>query len=443
MSKLPTPLQALEGPKEAFDCILKCILAMQPPSREAKIKPHLLNFISHPVIKDLIGHKDDPPAQKDSNNLELAKIQETLAQLSKAVDTLKKGNTTPSEKANPRSKQKASATSKPTTHTYSAVARSRPPNPSLVVDLAHLGVSAGDRVKLETICCALNEGLGRISPPQVQLAAVRWTAKGNLVVTGGPSSSPQSLQMVAPHINAILTLTLKLPSTSLISQPRANVKWSKILINGVPTGASKDREPYSPDECHAALTAINPAYAHLTIMHKPSWVRPPTSYQPGAISSLTVAFEDPDSTKLKALLADKYLFLFRNRVAVKKWKQCCKINKETAHDNAAEHPTDGNLLNEEEDVEITLQTSDVPTFASSPTPSSFMPFSQGNGSSRPPTGLLFSQYPLECDKIPDLFSFEHNRSRTPTECNKLPRYSPPRTQSANNPSSRARGKNCA
>jgi hypothetical protein len=144
MSKIPTPQRAIDGPKEAFNCILECILAMQPAIREAKIKLHLLNFISHPTIKELIGHSNDPLAQTESSNLELAKIQETLMQLSKAVNTLKKGNTTPSEKANLCRKQKASTTSKPAPCTYSAVAGSRPPNPSLVVDLAYLGVNTGN-----------------------------------------------------------------------------------------------------------------------------------------------------------------------------------------------------------------------------------------------------------------------------------------------------------
>jgi hypothetical protein len=441
MSKFPTPQRALDGPKEAFDCVLEHIIATQPANREAKIKPHLLNFISHPIIKELIGCSDDPPAQTDSNNLELARIQETLVQLSKAVDTLKKDNTTPSEKANPRSKQKASATSKPAPRTHSAAAGSRPSNPSLVVDLAHLGVSTGNRVKLETICCALNDGLGRISLPQIQLAAVRWTAKGNLVVTGGPSSSPQSLQTATPHISAILTLALKLPSTSLISQPRANVKWSKILINGVPTGATKEREPYSPDECHTALAAINPAYAQLTITQKPSWVCHPTSYQPGTASSLTVAFEDPDGAKLKTLLADKYLFLFGNRVAVKKWKQRRKVNKETACDNAIEHTSDGDLL-DEEDVKNTLQPSDTPSFsfANSPAPPSTIWFTPGGDSNHPNAGNLFGRQLLEHGKINKAHPLERNRSRTPTERSKLANYSPPRTRSSNNPSSRAKGK---
>jgi len=33
----------------------------------------------------------------------------------------------------------------------------------------------------------------------------------------------------------------------------------------------------------------------------------------GAISSLSVAFEDPDGSKLKTLLAERYLYLFGNR----------------------------------------------------------------------------------------------------------------------------------
>jgi hypothetical protein len=71
----------------------------------------------------------------NSNNLELLKIQESLAQLSKTIEALKKGNVPTSDKSGSNTKQNASASSKPTHRTYSAAAGSRPPNPSLVVDL--------------------------------------------------------------------------------------------------------------------------------------------------------------------------------------------------------------------------------------------------------------------------------------------------------------------
>ena len=79
---------------------------------------------------------------------------------------------------------------------------------------------------------------------------------------------------------------------------------------------------------HAALALENPAYASLQIMQKPSWVRPPTSYTIGSASSLVVAFEDPDGSKSKALLASRQLFLFGARAKVTRWK---KIAPKPAH----------------------------------------------------------------------------------------------------------------
>src|SRR5712691_5014960 len=39
------------------------------------------------------------------------------------------------------------------------------------------------------------------------------------------------------------------------------------VINSVPTGASKDRGPFNPDECHTAPVAMNPSYASLMVTH--------------------------------------------------------------------------------------------------------------------------------------------------------------------------------
>jgi hypothetical protein len=59
MSKIPTPLQASGGPKEAFEHILlNNIISAHPDTREAKIKPHLRDFLAHPVIKNLLGQSD-------------------------------------------------------------------------------------------------------------------------------------------------------------------------------------------------------------------------------------------------------------------------------------------------------------------------------------------------------------------------------------------------
>jgi len=360
MSNTPTGLNTPTGPfgspKAAFDFILNAIIATVPSKREALVKPQLLAFIAHPIIKELIS-QGKTPAPTDATQpaaLELKQIQDTLSSLSKAMERLSKGNppsNNPSPKA--RKKQKGGESKQQPQRTYSAVAGSRAPNPSLVVDLAHLEFPDGNRPRPENICEVLNKKLGEVSPPQAQLAAVRWTAKGNLIITAGPSSSPVSLLSAAPHINAILATTLKLPSHSPFTQPRANIKWSKITINSVPTGASSTRNPYTPEECHAALAAINPTYTSLQIMQKPSWVQPPSSYNHGSTSSLSVAFEGPDGSKAKTLLAERYLYAFGNRASTKKWKYRLQQTKDKSKTNIVEHDQDDDPP-DDEDVESTF-----------------------------------------------------------------------------------------
>ena len=345
MSNLPTLQRVFKNPKEVFESLLSAILSIHPINRETDVKPHLITFISHPIIKDIIRKSD-----ATSHNLELKKIQITLNSLTNAIEDLKKRTSTYNKPSPnyPSKQQRGDTPPKPTHRTFSAAARAGLPNPSLVVELSHLEINAEDRPKPELVCRTLNEGLSKISPPEVQLAAVRWTEKGNLVITGGPATKPQSLLTAAPHICSILSQSLELPSTSFKLQRRANVKWSKIFIHGVPTGVSPGRNAYSQEECHAALAAVNPSYATLPITQKPSWVRPPTSYTSGSVSSLSVAFEDPDGSKLRRLLAGKYLYIFGNRTSVKKWE--LRQTTETAQNTAKEHPPNCDA-HDEKDIE--------------------------------------------------------------------------------------------
>jgi len=154
------------------------------------------------------------------------------------------------------------------------------------------------------------------------VSAVRWTAKGNLVVTGGHLATVQQLQLVAPILAQTFSEAYSTAVTPItLPHTRANVKWSKILINGLPTGVSDSQGPYTPEECHTALTAENPSYAPLLIAQSPSWVKPPQSYTNGSSSSIVVAFEDPDGTKARTLLGAKYLYAFGTRASLQKWKQ--------------------------------------------------------------------------------------------------------------------------
>jgi hypothetical protein len=60
-----------------------------------------------------------------------------------------------------------------------------------------------------------------------------------------------------------------------------------------------------------------------------------------------VAFEDPDSSKLKSLLAGRHLFAFGTRATLRKWKQRTKRKTEDSP-----QPTESE--DEETDVQILL-----------------------------------------------------------------------------------------
>jgi hypothetical protein len=155
------------GPGLVFETLLNIFIATPPQTRLEQIKPHLTLFFNHLIIKELLEIGNAPAIPPPiSNNLELQKIQNTLSLLTKAIEGLKKASTTPNKPNAPKpSKLKDVGKSSPTPCTYLAIARSRPPNPSLVVDLAKYGSVKGDWVKPDTLCHNLNEKLSQISPP--------------------------------------------------------------------------------------------------------------------------------------------------------------------------------------------------------------------------------------------------------------------------------------
>jgi hypothetical protein len=348
----------IRGPKRYFETLLKSIEKLNPSTAKKDIGPHLAKFLSEPAIKNILGETKDPGhAQGNpSSHAEVKDIHNTLDSLSKAINDIQKKITPHSSKQAPLQQQKAvkgKANANAPRKTYSAIASTRPPNPSLVVDLANLGLDADARPRPEVICEVINKRIGEESSVPIQLAGVRWTAKGNLIVTGGPTVTPHALLASAPYISKILAKSFQLPASTPLPAARANTKWSKITINGVPTGASDKRGVYTPDECQAALAAINPSYATLLVMQKPSWVRPPTSYSSGAVSSLSVAFEDTDGSILRMLLTERYLYAFGNRATVKMWNYR-QTNRRDNSDNTTAKHTEGGDRTDEENVESVL-----------------------------------------------------------------------------------------
>ena len=152
MLNIPTGKPLSDPPGEAFKWLLNTIISSPSSAREAKIKPHLLTFIAHPIIKDLLAQSEPPaPTQAKSDNLDLQKIQDSLSMLAKAVESLKKGAPPQKPQTPKKPTQKGAPTPTPTRPTYLAIAGTRPPNPSLVVDLAKSGLDQSSWVKPEKL----------------------------------------------------------------------------------------------------------------------------------------------------------------------------------------------------------------------------------------------------------------------------------------------------
>ncbi|KAH9962474.1 hypothetical protein BJV74DRAFT_799764 [Russula compacta] len=100
-----------------------------------------------------------------------------------------------------------------------------------------------------------------------RLSAVKWTAKGNLVLTANHLTTQAQLTNAAPLIKQIAIDSLK-------AKPGRHVPDSQIRPN------------------------------------KPSWIRAPDSLGLQTASSLVMAFEDPDGSKKRDLLSTKQLFAF-------------------------------------------------------------------------------------------------------------------------------------
>ena len=153
--------------------------------------------------------------------------------------------------------------------------------------------------KAPVLVAACNKALGSEARyTNIQVSAAKWSPAGNLVVFSGPETT--STQLTATHHIIVSTIEGALPSPiSLSSHP--NIKWSKLLINVVPTGVTSDTPAHSQEACHQALLCDNPSYCQLRVTQLPSWVHKPDGYLANS-SSLVIAFEDPNGSTLSSLL---------------------------------------------------------------------------------------------------------------------------------------------
>jgi hypothetical protein len=300
------------------------------------IHPAAINLLDHflkdnlimrfvPVAK-LTTAPTPAPSTEYSNLLgKITALETSIAVLVKASTPPKKADPTPLtqkplQTATTPTQLKLASSAPPT---YAKVA-SAPLHPSVVVSTAAFTWPDIGRPKVSDVCKFLNERLAQSTHSQAHVSAARWTARGNLVLWGGPNNTLAHLSLALGFISKVLFDSFSASASFSPDSPpqiRPNIRWSKLLINRVPTGKSPDHEAFTPEECHRALLTENPSYASLSITQRPSWVRSPSSYKDGAVSSLSLSFEDPDGSRAQALISSKTLFIFGSVAVVKKWKQ--------------------------------------------------------------------------------------------------------------------------
>ncbi|KAI9433082.1 hypothetical protein BJY52DRAFT_1398861 [Lactarius psammicola] len=294
-----------------------------------------LSSVFHKLFNELNKHRPHlipptPTPKPTKPPSELNEIKEALAALQKLVESLQR-HPDPPLPANTAHKPTAWAlptkTSKPTSTDPTDPdtlpdTRSKTltllPRPSIIIHTASRDPTK--RPPPHALCNNLNKSLKRSDHPHIHISSAKWTAKGNIVLTGGHTNTLQQLisakDLFAKAITLEFLTTHKHPTAPRIT---TNIKWSKIVINNVPTGASSTCGPWTPDQCHEALVADNPECATLKITQRPSWVKPPNSYGADTSSSLVFAFEDPDGNIAQSLIKSKTQTRAHSRHVEEKW----------------------------------------------------------------------------------------------------------------------------
>jgi hypothetical protein len=147
----------------------------------------------------------------------------------------------------------------------------------------------------------------------VKVVGVKWTPTSNLVVRA-QAPSPMVL------VTALKAVQTSIKNDQLIIKDVIpNTRWSRMTLSHVYTGVEPDSSLFNPEDIHEELTLHNPTYAQLTIRQMPTWLRNPSSFKNGQISSVSLAFEDQDGS-IARRLAGTTLTAFGNlRCTLKNW----------------------------------------------------------------------------------------------------------------------------
>lgn len=350
MPTFPTPRDTPLTPTQQIAVALSSALTASHklislnPEAIKDLRPIFLSIYAHPTFALILGIPSQQPAAHPAIQEQLNNITKQLQALSKTVEARQ----APSEAIKsppPPAATPAAKNALPDTYANKAKQEARP---SLVIDFLGKPPNQDGRAPGHVLCDYVNKQLqAHKSYLAVQISAANWTAKGNIVLTATHTVKQQQLNFASAFIKreagAVITKYqphIRFPEPLI----RATTKWSKILLNGVPTGVSNSRDAYTPEECHQALLSDNPHYAQLTITQKPSWVKSPSSYTPSSFSSLVFAFEDPDGSKKASFLNSKYVYLYGTRANLRKWKTA----KQTAATSGSNRKTEDSPHDEEQ-----------------------------------------------------------------------------------------------
>ncbi|KAH9969933.1 hypothetical protein BC827DRAFT_1263099 [Russula dissimulans] len=204
MSNIPM----VQQPREIIETLLHLLTCAKDPTTALRFSTSITTLFKNEAFLDLLSHnglsdtQEVAPPPPNDNSSALDEIKSSLSSLAKAISGLqtpppppiKASKSTPAKKSLPPPPKKA----------YLAIATSRTLNPSLVVTLSHIQTTPEDCPSLALISTTLNTKLPPLYSQKVHIAAIRWTAQGNLIITAGPSTSSKVLHKASPHIGSIL-----------------------------------------------------------------------------------------------------------------------------------------------------------------------------------------------------------------------------------------------
>ena len=147
----------------------------------------------------------------------------------------------------------------------------------------------------------------------VRVVGVKWTSSSNLVVrTQAPS--PHALVAALRAVIGVLS-----DDHRVVADVIPNTRWSRMTLSHVYTGKEPHSTVFNPEGIHEELTLNNPNYALLVMRQLPNWLRNPSSFTDGQISSVSFAFEDQDGSIARRLVGTTLTMFGNLRCSLKAW----------------------------------------------------------------------------------------------------------------------------